>query len=135
MSARLAQTPEPHPEKQHFSILTLMLKQAAPNNLPSSSHPSHPHSPFNLHPSSSVTVSDLPQKLDCTCSSVFTVSPSSLLVSILPTSTSLVFPRLSASLSCCFFLSLPSTLLLSSRHPLLKASAWTLVVLLPRVLE
>lgn len=89
---RPAQTSEPHTEKQHLSILTLTLIQAAPTNLPSSSHPNPPRSPYNLRPSSSETDSDLPQKLDCTCSSFFTIPPSSLLVSTLPASTSSVFP-------------------------------------------
>lgn len=89
---RPAQTSEPHTEKQHLSILIVTLMQAAPTNLPSSSHPKPPHSPYNLRPSSSETDSDLPQKLDCTCSSFFTIPPSSLLVSTLPASTSSVFP-------------------------------------------
>lgn len=95
MFERPAQTSEPHTEKQDLSILTLMLIQAAPNNLPSSSRSSPPHSPFNLRPSSSETDSDLPQKLDCTCSSFFTIPPSSLLLSTFPASTSSVFPVLS----------------------------------------
>lgn len=108
---RLSQTSEPSSKNQHLCPYP----NAAPNNLLSSSHPNHPHSSSTSELWNAQTFLRTLTVLPPAFSPP--LHPVCLFPPCLPAHLRSFPYSPSGSFLCCFFLSQPSALLLSSRHP------------------
>lgn len=109
----LSQTSEPCAKSQHLCPYP----NAAPTNLLSSSHPNHPHSPSTSTSELWNTQTFLRTSTVLPPAFSLLLHPVCLFPPCLPAHLWSFPCSPSGSFPCCFFLSQPSALLFSSRHP------------------